>query len=90
MTTTSKRWNGRSGLYEGGVTSKQNYDHAVQAFENSKADWESSKAARVTQQRQLAYYHLTAPFDGIVGDIPVHIGDYVSPQTLADHSRREH
>ncbi len=34
------------------------------------------------QQRQLSYYNLTAPFDGIVGDIPVHIGDYVSPQTL--------
>jgi len=69
-------------LYEAGVTSKQNYDWAVQAFKNSKADWESSTAARVTQQRQLAYYNLTAPFEGIVGDIPVHIGDYVSPQTL--------
>ena len=69
-------------LYEGGVTSKQDYDYAVQAFENSKADWESAKAARVTQERQLAYYHLTAPFSGIVGDIPVHVGDYVSPQTL--------
>ena len=70
------------GLYEGGVTSKQNYDYAVQALENSKADWEAAKSARVTQERQLAYYHLTAPFSGIVGDIPVHVGDYVSPQTL--------
>src|SRR5216684_6025278 len=70
------------GLFEGGVTSKQNYDLAVQAFENSKADWEASQAARATQERQLAYYHLTAPFAGIVGDIPVHLGDYVSPQTL--------
>jgi len=69
-------------LYEAGVTSKQSYDQAVQAFENSKADWESSTAARVTQQRQLAYYNLNAPFDGIVGDIPVHVGDYVAPQTL--------
>lgn len=69
-------------LYEAGVTSKQNYDWAVQSFENSKADWESSTAARVTQQRQLAYYNLTAPFDGVVGDIPVHLGDYVSQQTL--------
>ena len=69
-------------LYEGGVTSKQNYDYAVQAYENSKADWESAQAARVTQERQLAYYHLAAPFAGIVGDIPVHIGDYVSQQTL--------
>ena len=70
------------GLYQAGVTSKQSYDQAVQAFENSKADWESSTAARVTQQRQLAYYNLTAPFPGVVGDIPVHIGDYVSSQTL--------
>ena len=70
------------GLYEGGVTSKQNYDYAVQAFDNSKADLDSASAARVTQERQLAYYHLTAPFDGVIGDVPVHLGDYVSPQTL--------
>jgi RND family efflux transporter MFP subunit len=69
-------------LYEGGVTSKQDYDYAVQAFENSKADWESAKAAVATQERQLAYYNLTAPFNGSVGDVPVHVGDYVSPQTL--------
>lgn len=69
-------------LYEAGVTSKQDYDQAVQAFKNSKADWEASTAARLTQQRQLAYYNLAAPFDGVVGDIPVHLGDYVSPQTL--------
>lgn len=69
-------------LYQEGVTSKQSLDLAVQAFENSKADWESSSAARVAQQRELSYYDLTAPFAGIVGDIPVHVGDYVSPQTL--------
>jgi RND family efflux transporter MFP subunit len=72
----------QKGLYEGGVTSKQNYDYAMQAFENSKADLQSAQASLATQERQLAYYHLTAPFDGIIGDIPVHIGDYVSPQTL--------
>jgi len=69
-------------LYESGVTSKQDYDLAVQAFKNSKADWEASIASRVTQQRQLDYYNLTAPFAGIIGDIPVHLGDYVSQQTL--------
>lgn len=72
----------QKGLYEAGVTSKQSYDMAVQAYANSKADWESATAARISQQRQLAYYNLTAPFTGVVGDIPVHIGDYVSPQTL--------
>jgi RND family efflux transporter MFP subunit len=69
-------------LFQGGVTSKQNLDLAVQAFENSKADWEASTAASTSQRRQLAYYNLTAPFSGVVGDIPVHVGDYVSPQTL--------
>lgn len=69
-------------LYESGVTSKQDYDYAVQAFENSKADLQAAKAAVTTQQRELAYYNLKAPFNGIIGDVPVHVGDYVSPQTL--------
>lgn len=69
-------------LYGSGVSSKRDYELAVQAYENSKADWEAATAARVSQQRQLDYYHLTAPFAGVVGDIPVHLGDYVSPQTL--------
>jgi RND family efflux transporter MFP subunit len=69
-------------LYEEGVASKQVYDLAVQAYNNAKADYEASSAATVSEQRQLAYYGLTAPFDGIVGDIPVHVGDYVAPTTL--------
>src|SRR5437879_13626962 len=60
------------GLYQAGVTSKQSYDQAIQAFENSKADWDCSTAARITQQRQLSYYNLTAPFAGVVGDVPMH------------------
>lgn len=69
-------------LFQGGVTSKQAYDQAQQAFNNSKADWQASIAGRQTQQRELAYYSLTAPFAGIVGDIPVHVGDHVSATTL--------
>jgi len=69
-------------LYQSGVTSKHDLDAAEQAYENAKADWQASTAARVTQQRQLAYYNLTAPFTGIVEDIPAHVGDYVSPTTV--------
>ena len=69
-------------LYASGVSSKRDYELALQNYQNSKADFEASIAARVTQQRQLAYYNLTAPFAGVVGDVPVHVGDYVSPQTL--------
>jgi RND family efflux transporter MFP subunit len=35
-----------------------------------------------TQKEQLAYYQIRAPFAGIVGDIPVHLGDYVSATTV--------
>ena len=35
-----------------------------------------------TQKQQLAYYQIRAPFSGVVGDIPVHVGDYVSSSTL--------
>ena len=69
-------------LFEAGITSRDAYDQALQSFRNSKADYESSSATTATQKRQLGYYRLTAPFDGTVGDIPVHIGDYVSATTL--------
>src|SRR5262249_7139859 len=72
----------QKGLYEAQVASKQTYEQALQNYENSKAAWESAQAATVSQQQQLAYYNLRAPFDGIVGDIPVRLGDYVSSTTL--------
>ena len=42
----------------------------------------SAEASLATQQQLLGYYTIRAPFSGIVGDIPVHIGDYVSATTL--------
>jgi RND family efflux transporter MFP subunit len=69
-------------LFAAGVTSRDSLDQAEQAYGNSKADYESSEASRVTQEQELAYYKIRAPFDGIVGDVPVHVGDYVSGSTL--------
>lgn len=69
-------------LFEAGITSKQAYDQAVQAYENSKGDFNSSVAQTNTQKQQLAYYQIRAPFAGVVGDIPVHLGDYVSDTTV--------
>ena len=70
-------------LFDAGVTSRDTYDQAQQAFENSKADYESALQLRKTQEEQLAYYTIRAPFDGVVGDIPVHVGDYVSPSSTS-------
>lgn len=68
-------------LYRDGIISKQAYDQAVQAFANSKSALDSATAQTKTQREQLAYYDIRAPFDGIVGDIPVHVGDYVTSST---------
>ena len=69
-------------LYKAGIISKQAYDQAVQAFQNSKAALDAAAAQTKTQREQLAYYDIRAPFAGVVGDIPVHLGDYVSTTTM--------
>jgi RND family efflux transporter MFP subunit len=66
-------------LFAAGVTSREAMDQAQQAYDNAKADYEASRGTRDMQEQTLGYYTLRAPFDGIVGDIPVHVGDYVSP-----------
>jgi RND family efflux transporter MFP subunit len=67
-------------LSEAGIISRDLFDQAQQAFENSKADYEAAVQARKTQEQLLDYYTIRAPFDGVVGDIPVHVGDLVAPQ----------
>jgi RND family efflux transporter MFP subunit len=69
-------------LFDQGIISKQAYDQAVQSFDNSKGALDSASALTNTQKEQLAYYQIRAPFSGIVGDIPVHLGDYVSATTV--------
>lgn len=69
-------------LFDAGIISRDLFDQAQQAYDNSKADYESAVASRKTQEEQLAYYTIRAPFDGVIGDIPVHVGDYVSPTTM--------
>ena len=73
-------------LFDAGVTSRDAYEQAQQAFENAKADYESAVESRKTQEQLLAYYTIRAPFDGVVGDIPVHVGDYVSPIEYFSHA----
>jgi RND family efflux transporter MFP subunit len=69
-------------LFEAGITSRDVFEQAQQALDNTKADYESAVALRKTAEEQLAYYTVRAPFDGVIGDIPVHVGDYVSPTTM--------
>lgn len=65
-------------LFDAGVTSRDAYEQAQQAFQNAKADYQSAVEARKAGEQELSYYSIRAPFDGVVGDIPVHVGDFVS------------
>jgi len=69
-------------LFEEGITSRQAYDTAVQNYQSAKAAYDASAAGTATQKRQLAYYQIRAPFSGVVGDIPVHVGDYVTEASV--------
>lgn len=69
-------------LFSDGIISKDAIDQSEQAYASAKANYESAVATLKTQQQELGYYNITAPFAGIVGDIPVHMGDYVTPSTM--------
>ena len=69
-------------LFNSGLIPKQDYDSAKSAYESALAQANSMDAQVKEQQVQLNYFQVTAPSDGIVGDIPVHVGDYVTTSTL--------
>ena len=69
-------------LFQAGVVSRDAFDQATQAYQNARGDYEANAALTATQKQQLDYYDIRAPFNGVIGDIPVHVGDYVSPTTL--------
>ena len=69
-------------LFEAGIISREAYDTAVQNFGSSKAAYDASAAGTAVQKRTLAYYQIRAPFAGVVGDIPVHVGDYVTEASV--------
>jgi len=69
-------------LFDAGVISRDAWEQEQQTYANTKADYEASVASRKTQEEQLGYYTVRAPFEGVVGDIPVHVGDYASTTTV--------
>ncbi|RKG89120.1 efflux RND transporter periplasmic adaptor subunit, partial [Corallococcus sp. CA049B] len=77
-------------LLKEGLVSRQDYEQAVAQAAQSEAQAQAAEAQIQNQQVQLGFFNVSAPFDGVVGDIPVKLGDYVTPQTaltLVDQSR---
>ena len=71
-----------SKLYEAGVDSKQDFDQAKSALDAAKAQLASLEAQVGEQRVELHYYRVISPSSGIVGDIPVRVGDRVTNTTL--------
>ncbi|MGA8488810.1 MAG: efflux RND transporter periplasmic adaptor subunit [Terriglobales bacterium] len=77
-----QQYNRVSALAAAGVVAKQDLDQAKSALDTAKAQLKSLDAQVQEQQTQLHYYRVTAPSIGIVGDIPVHVGDRVTTTTM--------
>ncbi len=69
------------GLAGAGVVSKQDLDQAKAALDAAQSQLDALDAQVKEQQVQLHYYKVVALRSGIVGDIPVHVGDRVTTTT---------
>lgn len=71
----------RKQLHAAGVISRQELEQAQSAFDASKADVDALEATVHEQQVQLRYHVVKAPAEGVIGDIPVRVGDRVKSDT---------
>lgn len=69
-------------LFAAGVISKQDLDNAQSSYDAAAAQLKALSDQVEQQKVELRYYKVSAPADGIVGDIPVHVGDRVQVTTL--------
>ena len=70
-----------SGLANAVVVSRQDLDQARATLDAAQAQLRSLDAQVNEQQVQLHYYRVVAPRAGIVGDVPVRVGDRVVTTT---------
>jgi RND family efflux transporter MFP subunit len=69
-------------LWDAGVIPKSDLDNAQSTYDTSVAQLKSLEHQVQEQQVELRYYKVSAPMSGIVGDIPVHVGDRVTVSSL--------
>jgi RND family efflux transporter MFP subunit len=70
-----------SGLANAGVVSRQDLDQARSTLDQAQSQLRSLDAQVNEQQVQLHYFQVVAPRAGVVGDIPVRVGDRVLTTT---------
>jgi RND family efflux transporter MFP subunit len=69
-------------LFAAGVVPKQDVDNAQTTYDAALAQLKALTDQVSQQEVELHYYRVASPRDGIVGDVPVHVGDRVAVTTL--------
>jgi RND family efflux transporter MFP subunit len=78
---TKQQYERNKELFASGVVSKQDLDQAKAAMDAAQTQMDAAGAQVSEQQVQLHYYKVVAQRAGIVGDIPVRVGDRVTTST---------
>ena len=69
-------------LLEAGASSKAEWEQAQTALSTSAAQLKAVEAQIREQRVSLSYHQVTAPTAGVLGDIPVRVGDSVTHSTV--------
>jgi RND family efflux transporter MFP subunit len=69
-------------LFEAGAVSRAELEQAETAQKTAEAQLAAIQSQIREDQVQLQYYRVTAPTDGIIGEITIRQGDRVTPATL--------
>src|SRR6202521_697859 len=69
-------------LFDAKVISKQELDNAQSGYDAALSQVKALDEQVKQQRVELHYYGVASPMNGIVGDIPVHMGDRVTVSTM--------
>jgi RND family efflux transporter MFP subunit len=68
-------------LFKAGAVSKEQLDQAESTHTTAAAQLKAIEAEIRENQVELEFYRVTAPTSGVIGDIPIRVGDRVTPST---------
>ena len=69
-------------LFEAGAASQAELEQAQTALRNAEAQLRSMQAQVEQQRGELGYHQVTSPAGGVVGDVPVRVGDSVTRSSV--------
>jgi len=69
-------------LFDAGAVSRAELEQAETAHKTAVAQLNAIESQIRESQVELQYYRVTAPAEGVVGDIPIREGDRVTPATV--------